>query len=124
LTGSWRVKMAAMTTRIFELRTYQSSPGRLEALSARFRDHTMALFARHGITVEGFWSAEKENDPTTGTLVYVCSYPSREAAAAAWKAFAEDPEWTTVRAQTEADGPLAERVESLYMEPTDYSPMR
>ena len=112
------------TTRIFELRTYVSAPGRLEALSSRFRDHTMALFARHGITVEGFWQATSEEDPATGTLVYVCSYPSREAAAAAWKAFGEDPEWTKVRTESEVDGRLAERVESLYMHPTDYSPMR
>lgn len=113
-----------MTTRIFELRTYHSAAGRLEALSARFRDHTMGLFARHGITVEGFWSAPKEDDPATGTLVYVCSYASREAAATAWKAFGNDPEWAKVRAESEVDGPLAERVESLYMAPTDYSPMR
>ena len=112
------------TTRTFELRTYYAAPGRLEALSARFRDHTMALFARHGITVEGFWQAPDEADPTSGTLVYVCSYPSREAAAAAWKAFGDDPEWTKVRAESEVDGRLAERVESLYMAPTDYSPMR
>ena len=113
-----------MTTRIFELRTYHSAPGRLEALSARFRDHTMALFARHGITVEGFWSAPQEGDPATGQLVYVCSYPSREAASAAWRSFGEDPEWAKVRAESEVDGRLAERVDSLYMEPTDYSPMR
>lgn len=113
-----------MTTRTFELRTYHSAPGRLEALSARFRDHTMALFGRHGITVEGFWSATKEDDPATGTLVYVCSYPSREAASAAWQSFGQDPEWSKVRAESEQDGPLAERVESLYMAPTDYSPLR
>lgn len=113
-----------MTTRSFELRTYRSAPGRLEALSARFRDHTMALFARHGIAVEGFWCARDDADPSTGTLVYVCSYADREAAAAAWRGFMEDPEWVKVRADSETDGRLAERVDSLYMEPTDYSPLR
>lgn len=112
------------TNRIFELRTYRSAPGRLAALSARFRDHTMGLFARHGITVEGFWEAVDEDDPGSGTLVYVCSYPSREAATAAWKAFGEDPEWVKVRADSEVDGRLADRVDSLYLHPTDYSPMR
>lgn len=109
--------------RTFELRTYRSAPGRLEALSSRFRDHTMSLFARHGITVEGFWQALDADDPATGTLVYVCSYASREAATAAWKGFMEDPEWKKVRADSEVDGPLAERVDSLYVTPTDYSPM-
>lgn len=112
------------TTRTFELRTYHSAPGRLADLSARFREHTMDLFARHAITVEGFWSAPKPDDPLTGTLVYVCSYANREAATAAWKGFMEDPEWVKVRADSEANGPLATSVESLYMEPTDYSPMR
>lgn len=116
--------VAMTTTRIFELRTYDSAPGRLEALSSRFRESTMDLFARHQIAVEGFWSAAQEGDPSTGTLVYVCSYPSREAASASWKAFMADPEWVEVRAETEADGALADKVESLYMEPTDYSPMR
>lgn len=116
--------VAMTTTRIFELRTYHSAPGRLEALSARFRDHTMELFARHGITVEGFWSAAADGDPSTGSLVYVCSYSTREAASAAWRGFREDPEWGTVRAESETDGPLADKVESLYMAPTDYSPMR
>lgn len=84
----------------------------------------MDLFARHRITVEGFWSAPTDGDPSTGSLVYVCSYSSRDAASAAWKAFTEDPEWAKVRAQSEVDGPLADKVESLYMAPTDYSPMR
>ena len=100
------------------------APGRLPALPARFRDPTRALFARHAITVEAFWSAPKPDDPLTGTLVYVCSYANREAATAAWKGFMEDPEWVKVRADSEANGPLATSVESLYMEPTDYSPMR
>ena len=84
----------------------------------------MDLFARHRITVEGFWSAPTDGDPSTGTLVYVCSYPSRDAASAAWKGFMEDPEWARVRTESEADGPLADKVESFYMASTDYSPMR
>jgi len=111
------------TTRIFELRTYRSAPGRLEALSSRFEDHTMALFAKHGIVVEGFFRAAEQDDPTTGTLVYVCSFPNREAADGAWGAFMKDPDWVKARADSEVDGPLAASVESLFMEPTPYSPM-
>jgi hypothetical protein len=112
------------STRTFELRTYRSSPGRLAALSARFRDHTMALFAAHEITVEGFWQAQDLDDPSTGSLVYICSFPSREAAAASWESFRDDPEWQLVKGASEVHGSLTSSVESLFMAPTDYSPMR
>jgi hypothetical protein len=110
--------------RLFELRTYHAAPGKLEALLARFREHTMALFARHGIDVVGFWSAANPEDPSTGTLVYVCAYDSKPAADAAWAAFRADPEWRAVVDETERDGPLPSSVESFYMEPTDFSPMQ
>ena len=70
------------TDRIFELRTYRSTPGNLQALSNRFKDHTIALFEEHGITVTGFWIAPDEDDPTTGGLIYIVDFPSRESAAA------------------------------------------
>lgn len=120
-------KNAAMAPdRTFEVRTYRSAPGRLDALSSRFRDHTLGIFARHGVSVTAFFQARDENDPTTGTLVYICDFPSREAADAAWASFREDPEWTKVRAESEerAGGPLTTSVESLFVEPTDYSPIR
>jgi hypothetical protein len=112
------------TSRAFELRTYRSAPGKLAAITARFRDHSIALFGKHGIGVVGFWSAADEDDPTTGTLVYVCAYESREAAAAAWKSFQADPDWRQAKAESERDGPIVASVESLYMEATDYSPIR
>ena len=117
--------MVPMTTtlRTFELRTYRSAPGKLEALSARFRNHTMGLFARHKIEVVGFWSATDAEDPTTGTLVYVCAYESRPAADAAWEGFREDPDWQAAKAASEVDGSLTSSVDSLYLEPTDYSPI-
>ncbi|MCU1491609.1 MAG: hypothetical protein JWM85_3014 [Acidimicrobiaceae bacterium] len=113
-----------MTTRIFELRTYHGAPGKLEALLSRFRDHTMGLFARHGIGVVGFWSTPNPDDPSTGTLVYVCAYDSRAAADAAWAAFRDDPEWQLAKAESERDGSLTVSVESLFLEPTDFSPIR
>lgn len=110
--------------RTFELRTYRSAPGCLAALCSRFREHTMALFATHAITVEGFWQAPDPDDPSTGTLVYVCSYPSRDAAARAWEAFRDDPEWQRVKSESEVGGSLTTSVDSLFMEPTDFSPQR
>ena len=109
------------TDRIFELRTYRSSPGNLQALSDRFRDNTIALFAEHGIGVTGFWLTPDEADPTTGTLVYICEFDNREVADAAWEAFRSDARWLSARAASEVNGPLTSSVESMFMHPTEYS---
>lgn len=110
--------------RIFELRTYRSSPGNLQALSDRFRDNTIPLFAEHGIGVTGFWLAPDEADPTTGTLVYICDFANRELADAAWVAFRSDERWLSARAASEVNGPLTSSVESLFMHATEYSKIR
>jgi hypothetical protein len=110
-------------TRVFELRTYYAAPGKMEALHARFRDHTCKLFEKHGMTIIGFWSP---TDPKQAEqkLIYVLAFPSRAAAAKSWKAFGADPEWQRVKTASEKDGKLVERVESVYMNPTDYSPLK
>jgi hypothetical protein len=111
-------------TRIFELRTYTAAPGKLDALNARFRDHTNKLFEKHGMTIIGFWMPiqQKEDEEK---LIYILAYPSKEAADKSWKAFREDPEWRKVVAQTEKNGRLlAKPPESVYMTPTDYSPLK
>jgi len=106
---------------VFELRVYHTVEGRLPALLARFREHTVALFARHGIKSVAYWMPLDE--PLKGkTLFYVLKYPGREQAAAMWKAFSEDPEWVKVRTESEADGKIVERVESTFLELTDFSP--
>ncbi len=110
-------------SRIFELRTYVATPGRLDALSARFREHTMRLFAAHGIEVVSFFIARDADDASSGKLVYLCAYADRAAAERAWAAFREDPEWQRARAESEREGSLTTSVESLFMEPTDYSPL-
>jgi hypothetical protein len=111
-------------TRVFELRTYHAAPGKMAALHARFRDHTTALFKKHGMTVIGYWSPL---DPKQAEerLVYLLAFPSKEAAEQSWKAFREDPEWKKVREESEKDGRLLARPpESLYLSPTDYSPLK
>jgi hypothetical protein len=111
--------------RTFELRTYRSSPGNLEALSSRFREHTISLFTEHGIGITGFWIAPDEDDVTTGTLVYILDYPSRDEAATRWAAFQSDERWKAARAASEVErGPLTSSVESKFMSPTDYSAIR
>lgn len=110
-------------TRIFELRTYVASPGRLENLLARFRDHTTTLFEKHGITNIGYWVASDGEGEPTETLIYLVAHESREAAKASWAAFQADPTWVEVRAKSEevAGGSLTLSVNSVYLEPTDFS---
>jgi NIPSNAP len=117
------VKAMSETTAntVFELRTYHASDGKLDALLARFRDHTMTLFKKHKLEVVGFWTPT--DDPLKGkTLVYILKHPSREAATANWAAFHDDPEWKSVSAASEVNGKLTTSVDSVYMKLTDFSP--
>jgi hypothetical protein len=110
--------------RVFELRTYTAAPGKLAALNARFRDHTLALFKRHGLEVVGFWEPTDKEAGAGETLVYILAHPSRTAAEANWKAFRADPEWIKVKGDSEANGPLTTRIDSVFLSPADYSPLR
>ena len=107
-----------VTADVYELRTYTTNAGKLDHLNARFRDHTVALFKKHGIQSIGYWvPVAKEN-----TLVYVIKHKSRDAAKASWQAFIADPAWKKVARESQLDGQiLAKAPESIYMETTDYS---
>jgi hypothetical protein len=112
--------------RVFELRTYHAAPGKLKALEARFRDHTIKLFEKHGMTIIGFWTEMNAKDGEE-KLIYILAYPSKEAADKSWKEFRDDADWKKVRAESEKDGALLREknpVESVYMNPTDYSPIK
>ena len=118
--------VAAQTAnRVFELRTYTAAEGKLDALNARFRDHTLGLFKKHGMTNVGYWMPT--DGPTAkNTLVYLIAHKDREAAAASWKAFQGDPEWVKARTASEVNGRLTVQggVVSVFLTPTDYSPMK
>jgi len=115
----------AKDTRTFELRTYYANPGKLDALNARFRDHTNTLFQKHGMTLVAYWMpVAPPAEGTGGTLIYVLAYPSIEARDASWKAFGADPEWARAREASERDGKLVAKVDSVIMQATDYSPMK
>lgn len=117
------VQAEAAANRVYELRTYHTLPGRLPALEKRFREHTMAIFETHGMKNVGYWIPQ--DDPAhANTLVYIISHASRDAAKANWTAFRDDPEWKKVSKASEADGKIVEKVESVYMDPTDYSPVK
>lgn len=109
--------------RVFEMRTYIAAPGKLDDLNARFRNNTNKLFVKHGMELIGYWTPTA--DPAAkNTLIYILAFPSKDAADKAWKAFRDDPEWKKVVAETEANGKLVEKVESVYMKSTDYSPIK
>ena len=109
------------STVVYELRIYHVFPGKMENLIARFRDHTMKLFADHGIKSVAYWTALDE-PVKSSTLFYVLEHPSREAAAANWKAFQDDPEWKRVKAKSEENGKLVEKIDSTFLTLTDFSP--
>ena len=113
----------ASAGKVYELRIYKTNPGKLQALHARFRDHTCPLFKKHGIEMIGFWTL-MEGDESTGTLCYIVAFPSVEAQKAAWQAFKDDPAWKNAKADSEKDGVLVKEVTSKNMKATDYSPIR
>ena len=114
----------AKDSRAFEMRTYYAAPGKLEALNARFRDHTCALFKKHGMEIVGFWIPMDKEQGAENKLVYILAHKSREAAKKSFADFGKDPEWQKARAESEANGKLVEKVESVFLSATDYSPLK
>ena len=106
---------------VYELRVYHAAPGRLGELLARFRDHTTKLFDKHGMKIIAYWTPvdEPERD---NVLIYILQHPSREAATANWKSFQDDAEWKRVKTESEANGKLAEKIDSTFLALTDFSP--
>ena len=115
---------AGAAGRVFELRTYTASPGKLDALNARFRDHTIAIFKKHGMEVVGFWEPLDKEAGAAEKLIYMLAHPSRAAAEASWKAFHDDPEWIKVKADSEKGGSLTTKIESVFLAGSDYSPLK
>ncbi|MBB3838170.1 hypothetical protein FHS57_002175 [Runella defluvii] len=109
---------SAQDTRLFETRIYYTEPGRLEALLTRFRNHTTKIFEKHGMTNIGYWVPLHEENK----LIYVLAYPDRAARDASWKAFGADPEWVKARTESEVSGKIVSKVESIFMDATDFSP--
>ena len=112
---------AQAETGVYELRIYHAALGKLSDLLARFREHTIKIFDRHGIKSVAYWTPLDEPEKSN-TLIYILQHPSREAAAANWKSFQDDPEWKSVKEKSEANGKLVEKIDSTYMALTDFSP--
>jgi NIPSNAP protein len=108
---------------VYELRLYQVNEGKMDALIARFGNHTDAIFKRHNIKSIGYW--RPEDAPFSGNMfVYILEHPSREEATKNWAAFQADPEWQQVKAESEINGPLAKHIDSYFMDPTSYSALK
>lgn len=115
----------AAGNRVYEIRTYTTPPGKLEALKSRFRDHTIKVFNKYDMKSVGYW-VPQEAPLKDNTLIYVLSHESREAAAKSWAAFRADPDWVKAKAESEKDGPLTIQggVTSVFADPTDFSPLK
>ena len=114
----------AKDTRLFEMRTYYAAPGKFEALHSRFRDHTNRLFRKHGMTLIGYWVPTEKAKGADNTLVYILAYPNKEVREKAWAGFAKDPEWTQAKTASEVNGKLVDKVDVLFLNATDYSPIK
>jgi len=109
--------------RVYELRTYTCYEGKLPDLLKRFREHTITIFNRHGMESIGYWVPQDPEKSKT-TLIYVLAHPSREAATKNWTDFRNDPEWKKVSAESEANGKIVQKVDSVFMDPTDFSKLK
>jgi hypothetical protein len=120
---------------VYELRTYTAAEGKLANVNARFRDHTIRIFNKHNMKSIGYWtpleepSAQAAAGPCTPprpetTLVYILEHPNREEARKNWAAFMTDPEWVKAKAESEVGGRIVAKAESLFLNPTDFSPLK
>jgi hypothetical protein len=114
---------AAPKAHVYELRTYYTPEGKLEDLKARFRNHTVKLFEKHGMK-NVVYGVPQDAPGSTNTLIYLLQHDSREAAKKSWDDFRNDPEWTKARTASEVNGKLTTKVESVFIDPTDFSPMK
>jgi hypothetical protein len=114
----------AAVGRVYELRTYYTNEGKLDDLHRRFRDHTCGLLKKHGAELVGFWTPTDDKDGKGSKLVYLLAFPSREAAKKSWDDFNKDPEWRQVYTESHKNGPLVKKVDSVFLEPTDYSALK
>jgi len=115
--------LAQSSGRVFEIRTYTTFDGKLDALQKRFREHTIEIFNRHGMTSVGYW-VPQDAPRSQNTLIYILAHPSRETAKQHWAEFVSDPEWKKVAAESEANGKIVSKVESVFVDATDYSPLK
>jgi len=114
---------AQANDRVFELRIYTAPEGKLQPLLSRFREHSIALLKKHGMPTVGFWVAG-DAPQSANTMAYILVHPSREQADKSWKEFNDDPEWKAVVEESQRNGPIVTKVDRMFMNPTDFSPIK
>lgn len=121
-----KLKVEQKGNRVIELRTYTTHEGKLENLNARFRDHTVKLFEKHGIENLIYWTMLPGQKEADTKLIYLVAHKSRDAARQSFSAFGQDQAWKSARAESEKNGPLTIQggVQSEFLVPTDYSPLK
>jgi hypothetical protein len=112
--------MSQTKNRVFEMRTYYTNEGKMPDLLKRFREHTVEIFNRHGMTSVGYWLPQDKPN----TLVYILAFPNRDEAKKSWADFAADPEWKKVSDASNANGKVVDHTESVFMNPTDFSAIK
>lgn len=115
--------VSAASNHVFELRTYTAAPGKLPALQARFRDDTDRIFKKHGMSAVGYF-APMDEPLASNTFIYILEFPSRDAATKSWDAFRKDPEWQKVQKESEANGKLVDHIESVFVNPLEFSALK
>jgi hypothetical protein len=108
---------------VYEMRTYTATEGKLANVNARFRDHTVRIFNKHNMKSVGYWTP-LEGPLADTTLIYILEHPSREEARKNWAAFSADPEWQKAKAESEVEGRIVAKAESVFLKPTDYSALK
>ncbi|ULO10078.1 NIPSNAP family protein [Paenibacillus sp. 19GGS1-52] len=97
---------------IYELRTYHIHPGKMQDILARFKDHTVQLFANHGMNITDFW---EDVEASNNRLYYVVEHPDLETRNRNFEDFQKDPVWIEVKRLSELNGPLVDRIDSTFM---------
>jgi hypothetical protein len=115
-------QVRADSNRVFELRVYHAVPGKLSALESRFRDTASKLLAKHDLKAVGYWVPE-DAVAWDNTFIYILAHPSREEAKKNWDAMMADPELQGVLKSEQANK-LVEKIDSTYMRPADFSPLK
>ena len=118
--SSLRGSNAEKPRHVYELRLYHVHEAKMDALKSRFGDHTDAIFKRHNMKSVGYWVPEDAPD-SQNLFVYILEHPSRAEAEKNWAAFQADPEWQKVKAESEKNGPLVDKIDHYFMDPTSFS---
>ena len=108
-------------SKVYEMRTYHTHDGKLDALHARFRDHTHEIFGRLGMKVVAYWTPTKSPD-SENTLIYILEHDSEQDAKNKWETFIADPDWVKAYKKSKINGDLVKTIDVVFLHKTDFSP--